>query len=141
MEVSLETLNAYAQSFVGDLPQKPGSGAYVVGLKGDLGAGKTTFVQHVAKILGVTETVTSPTFVIAQSYKTTHPVFRRLVHVDAYRLHDEEKDTVGFSEYVSDPHALLLVEWPEYVPGTFPETALVLNFATIDENTRTIVHA
>lgn len=140
MEISLEVLGEYAQEFVENLPKAVGTQAHVVGLKGNLGAGKTTFVQEAGKVLGVKEQITSPTFVIAQSYETTHSVFKRLVHMDAYRLSGEEKDTIGFSEYMNDPESLILVEWPENLPekANFPEGAAILEFETVDEDTRKI---
>jgi tRNA threonylcarbamoyladenosine biosynthesis protein TsaE len=60
--------------------------ALVVGLYGNLGAGKTSFTQAVARELGVIDIVNSPTFVIEKIYETKHPDFKRLVHIDAYRL-------------------------------------------------------
>ncbi len=143
MEVSLEKMGEFAAQFVAGLPTGVGEKAHVVGLSGDLGAGKTTFVQHAARELGVKEQVTSPTFVIAQAYQTTHPVFTRLVHMDAYRLEDEVKDTVGFAEFLQDPHTLMLVEWPEKLPREviFPADAPVLKFEVVDEQTRNISYA
>jgi tRNA threonylcarbamoyladenosine biosynthesis protein TsaE len=141
MEIALDQLEQFAKDFVNKLPEVVGGKAHVVGLKGNLGAGKTTFVQEVAGVLGVEKQVTSPTFVIAQSYETKHPVFKRLVHMDAYRLSEEVVDTIGFSEYMSDPHTLVLVEWPENLPkeAEFPKGAPILEFETVDEETRKIV--
>ena len=143
MDVSLENLDEYAEGFVAGLPQRLGTQAYVVGLQGELGAGKTTFVQAVAKALGVQESVTSPTFVIAQKYKTSHPVFSHLVHIDAYRLEDETKDTFGFQEYRKDPRNLMLVEWPTIVSYMIrlSDFDSVLTFETVDETTRALTYA
>lgn len=140
MDIALGKMNAYAEAFVSALPKEAGQRAHVVGLSGDLGAGKTTFVQRVGKALGVTEHVTSPTFVIAQRYATAHPVFTSLIHIDAYRLLDDAKDTIGFAGYLSDPHNLVLVEWPENLSKEtgFPADAPILRFETIDETTRRI---
>ncbi|MFQ5540728.1 MAG: tRNA (adenosine(37)-N6)-threonylcarbamoyltransferase complex ATPase subunit type 1 TsaE [Candidatus Paceibacteria bacterium] len=140
MKVTLDTLDAYASRFVDELPEAAGKQAHVVGLSGELGVGKTTFVQSVAQRLGVKEAVTSPTFVLSRRYDTAHPVFTRLVHVDAYRLHDETKDTFGFKECLADPHTLVLVEWPENLPpeAKFPAGAPMLSFENLDENTRRI---
>jgi tRNA threonylcarbamoyladenosine biosynthesis protein TsaE len=90
--------------------------ALVVGLSGHLGAGKTAFVKLVAKDLGVKEDVTSPTFVIMKIYATTHPKWRRLVHIDAYRLERrEELAALRLEDLIGDPHNLIIVEWPENV--------------------------
>jgi len=140
MELSLSEMQSYAADFVARLPKHAGTKAHAVGLKGDLGAGKTTFVQAVAKELGVQEHVTSPTFVLVQVYETKHPVFTRLVHMDAYRLSSETRDTIGFAEYFNDPRNLILIEWPEYLPrgAGFPTDASTLRFETIDATTRRI---
>jgi tRNA threonylcarbamoyladenosine biosynthesis protein TsaE len=97
--------------------------AFVVGLSGHLGAGKTSFTKLVAKELGIKETVTSPTFVIMKIYDIpadtkladgAAPSFKRLVHIDAYRLEKRaELAGIDFERIASDPHNLVIVEWPE----------------------------
>ena len=141
MNVSREQLDEFVADFIAKLPNITAEKAVVFGLEGDLGAGKTTFVQAVARALGVTEQITSPTFVIAQNYNTTHSVFKKLTHIDAYRLEDETKDTIGFGELVQEPGTLILVEWPQYVPGGLPEGARTIRLATVDETTRNITYA
>ncbi len=94
--------------------------ATLVGLSGHLGAGKTAFVKCVAKILGIKEDITSPTFVIMKIYELgeseQYPQWRRLVHIDAYRLESQEElEGIGFEKLLSDPHNLILMEWPENV--------------------------
>lgn len=98
--------------------------ATVVGLSGDLGAGKTTLVQALAQGLGVQETVVSPTFVIAKFYDTTHDTWKKLIHIDAYRIEDpKELEVLGWKDMLSDPNTLLIVEWPERIKDILPETA------------------
>src|SRR5689334_7666432 len=82
---SLEALQAEAASFVSSLTPKE-SGATLVTLTGELGAGKTSFTQGVARALGIEESVTSPTFVLEKVYELADHGFKRLVHIDAYRL-------------------------------------------------------
>lgn len=103
--------------------------ALVVGLSGHLGAGKTAFVKAVAKALGITGDVTSPTFVIMKIYgiesnggsdpiKITGGGFtwKRLIHIDAYRLEQpKELEALGFESLVADKNNLIMVEWPENV--------------------------
>ncbi|MBI3573681.1 tRNA (adenosine(37)-N6)-threonylcarbamoyltransferase complex ATPase subunit type 1 TsaE [Candidatus Kaiserbacteria bacterium] len=137
MEVSLEDLPDFAKDFIARLPKTPRERAYVVGLRGELGAGKTTFVQELAQVLGVTNPVTSPTFVIVQTYPITHPSFSRLIHVDAYRLTPEGKDTIGWKEYAADPENLILAEWPERLPAG-ARADMILEFLVAGENTRSI---
>jgi len=113
--------------------------ATVVALKGDLGSGKTTFVQMVANAYGVKEQVTSPTFVIEKIYKLEGRPFDRLIHIDAYRLESaHELEVLGWNEIVSDPKNLILIEWPERVPGALPEDGTTVAFTFIDEVTRDI---
>ena len=139
MDLTLDGLTHYAHEFVAALPQAAGDQAYVLGLRGDLGAGKTTFVQAVAHELGVKESVTSPTYVIVQSYATTHPIFKKLVHIDAYRLTRGEPDTIGLAAYVADPSSLVLIEWSENVSYMIDFSIPVISFETIDENTRRVL--
>ena len=102
--------------------------ATTVGLSGHLVAGKTAFVKAVAKMLGINETVTSPTFVIMKLYEIPLAVkaggasesgvwpWKRLVHIDAYRLgRPEEMEALDFEHLVADPRNLIMLEWPENV--------------------------
>ncbi|MFA5877441.1 MAG: tRNA (adenosine(37)-N6)-threonylcarbamoyltransferase complex ATPase subunit type 1 TsaE [Candidatus Paceibacterota bacterium] len=138
MKVALEELPAYARQFVESLPKELGTKAYAVGLLGELGAGKTAFVQEVAKLLGIARSVTSPTFVIAQTYTINHQPFERLVHIDAYRLDSGESDTIGWKDFLNDPKNLVLVEWVDRAPGGIPAGTHTLNFTVIGENVRNI---
>ncbi len=140
MDVSLEDIDSYAQQFVESVPKTKGKEASVVALEGDLGAGKTTFVQAVARAMEVKEHVTSPTFTIMQSYKTEHPVFSKLVHIDAYRLEGEIKDTIGFEDVQRNPSAIIFIEWPKNILQLLisPKDVRTLIFKTVDETTRNI---
>jgi tRNA threonylcarbamoyladenosine biosynthesis protein TsaE len=93
--------------------------AFVAGLSGHLGAGKTAFTKAVAAELGIPEVVTSPTFVLMKIYDISgsrETPFRRLVHIDAYRLEKpEELEALKWEQLVADPHNLIMVEWPENV--------------------------
>lgn len=83
-------------------------------LRGDLGAGKTTLVRGVARGLGVTAHVTSPTFTVAQTYAGEVPI----AHLDAYRLGDVDDEEAGL--YLSaGEDAVVLIEWPEALEGVF----------------------
>jgi tRNA threonylcarbamoyladenosine biosynthesis protein TsaE len=123
----------------GELDMNVSEGACVVGLSGDLGAGKTTFSKCVADTLGVTEVVSSPTFAIQKQYKTQHEMFEEFVHIDAYRIEDiKEVGTLRFVELFSKPKTLILIEWPEKIAEVLPKEAIILSFESIDENIRKI---
>lgn len=112
----------------------------IVALQGDLGAGKTVFAKGAAQVLGVHEVVTSPTFVIQKVYQlpATAP-WKRLVHIDAYRLEGEEElHSIGWDDVATDPGNLVIVEWPLQVGLGIPERALWVEFEQIDEHTRKV---
>ena len=116
-----------------------GSQAMVVALRGELGAGKTTFTQKVGEILGVAENMHSPTFVIMKIYNIDFRGFKNFIHIDAYRIEkDSELLHLGWEEIISEPENLVFIEWPENVPGLIPENAKRISFKHVDENTREI---
>ncbi|MEY3783688.1 MAG: hypothetical protein RLZZ230_10 [Candidatus Parcubacteria bacterium] len=111
----------------------------VLALKGDLGAGKTTFTQEFARVLGVTETVNSPTFTIIKQYELSHPQFDTLVHMDAYRLESQQEvGPLRLEELFSQPRTVVCVEWPEIIIDSIPETAVWLEFETVEDEARTV---
>lgn len=96
--------------------------ACVVGLSGNLGTGKTTFTQTVAKILGIKDKVISPTFVIMKRYGLKNKVFKNFFHLDAYRLKNEKELIVlNWQEIISNPENLVFVEWPELIKKGMPK--------------------
>lgn len=115
--------------------------ATVVTLAGDLGAGKTTLTQEIAKQLGVKENVISPTFVILKNYQlsvTDYP-WKKLVHIDAYRLEkDKELLNLGWQEILEDKDNLVIIEWPENVSGCIPEKVCKVKLTHQDKETRVI---
>lgn len=95
----------------------------ILTLAGDLGAGKTTLVQHLATVLGVEEVVNSPTFVLQKIYPTNHDRFTVLVHIDLYRLQTpEEVAVLQLEKWAADSRVLLCVEWPDRVTA-WPDMA------------------
>jgi len=108
----------------------------VIALHGDLGAGKTTFVQGLGFALGLKRPVTSPTFTLSTEYQT--PRFK-LAHMDLYRLTGpDDLLTIGYPEYL-ETGAVVAVEWPERAGDLIPPDALHVVFSlTDDPDTRTI---
>lgn len=136
--VDFDGLKALAQGFV-SAKSPSANGATVVGLKGDLGAGKTTFVKFVAETLGVKGIVTSPTFVIEKIYKLDNQEFNHLIHIDAYRLEGgQELKVLGWDEISSNSKNLIFIEWPERVDDILPKDISIIKFEFIDEKTREV---
>ena len=114
--------------------KKKHKGALVVGLSGDLGAGKTTFVQAIAKHLGVKNKVNSPTFVIIKKYSLKNKKHKFLFHLDAYRLKNEnELLHLGWEDIINNEEHLVFIEWPENVSGAMPSHARTVHILT-DKN-------
>jgi tRNA threonylcarbamoyladenosine biosynthesis protein TsaE len=111
-----------AKDFIVEFFKIKSKQAFVVGLYGDLGTGKTTFVRNIAKILNVKRKVNSPTFVIMKKYPIKLKNYRFLFHIDAYRLKNaKEIETLGWEDIVSDPENLIFIEWPEKVLKVMPK--------------------
>lgn len=117
------------------------TGARVIGLTGDLGAGKTALTKCIAELLGIEETVTSPTYVIMKKY-TVSPLTERkhwksMVHIDAYRLTSyKELEVLEFKKELHNPDQLIIIEWSELVKEALPADMLTIRCDFIDEMTR-----
>ena len=113
--------------------------ALVVGLYGDLGSGKTTFTQSIAKIFNIKEDVTSPTYVIEKIYEIENKNFKNLIHIDAYRL-DSAKELLAleWERILIDPRNIILIEWPERVAEVLPKNHAKIFFKFISEFEREI---
>lgn len=120
------------------LKKDAGESAVVLGLQGDLGGGKTTFLQGFARGLGVKEKILSPTFVIMKRFKNFY-------HIDCYRIKNE-KDILsalggpasGWENIISDPKNIVAIEWPERIKKILPKSTIVIKFDFIDKNKREI---
>jgi tRNA threonylcarbamoyladenosine biosynthesis protein TsaE len=104
-------------------------------LHGDLGAGKTTFVQGLAHGFGIVEPVTSPTFNIYTVHRSPH---RLLVHLDAYRLDTAgQADALLLEDFLVSPWCLA-IEWPERIPGYLPPDTLHLDLGVTPDERHTL---
>lgn len=112
----------------------------VLALHGDLGSGKTTFIQGLAQGLKITKKIISPTFIIMRSYEIPTPSPKdNFYHIDLYRVHTEaDVEELGLIELMNDPDNLLAIEWPEKIQKLLPEKRLDLYFSYIDEDKREI---
>jgi len=103
-------------------------------LTGDLGAGKTVLAKGIARGLGITEEITSPTFTLMEIYENVVPFF----HFDLYRIDDpRELDALYFEEYW-EGDGVSVVEWADRAAGRLPGTAVRVTMEYLDENTRRI---
>ncbi len=119
--------------------KKRADGATLVALSGELGAGKTAFTKAVALALGVAETITSPTFVLEKIYALPRGDFKRLIHIDAYRLHSgKELAPLGFDELMQDADNLVLLEWPEKVADALPAPSVRISFSVEHDDSRVL---
>jgi tRNA threonylcarbamoyladenosine biosynthesis protein TsaE len=112
------------------------TGGQIICLHGELGAGKTTFTKGLAEGLGITETITSPTFTLMNVYKvqSQKSKVQSLVHIDTYRLKDaNELLQIGAEDYIGEPNTLTLIEWPEKIKALL-QNKKVTNI-TIDHQT------
>lgn len=113
-----------------DLPVS-GRLATVIALQGDLGAGKTTFVQGFLRGLGISSRITSPTFVLMKRYKVKNKRLgiKDVFHMDWYRMRSEsELQALGYNELLRDPQNVILIEWPERIPAALPPNTIRISF-------------
>jgi tRNA threonylcarbamoyladenosine biosynthesis protein TsaE len=116
-------------------------GALVIGLEGDLGGGKTTFVQGLAKGLGIKDKITSPTFVILKKYdiKRRTQDIKCLYHLDCYRIGPKDLSDLDFKEIIKNPQNVIVIEWVERIKKNLPANAFWIKFKYLDKNKRELL--
>ena len=138
---SAQTKRFAAKLAAGVAKMKSRREAVVIALTGDLGSGKTTFVQGFARSLGITSRILSPTFLIFRKYrvpifKFKVPSFKFLYHVDAYRLkNSRELTALGFRDVMANPQNIIVVEWADRIKNLLPKSARWI-FLSHGENIR-----
>jgi len=114
-------------------------GALVLALEGEMGGGKTTFLQGFAKGLGVKEKILSPTFVILKRFKIKDLRFKFFYHIDCYRIEKpQEILDLGFQEIISNPKNIVAIEWSDRVRRIIPRDSLIIKFELANKNKRKI---
>ncbi len=109
----------------------------IIALKGDLGAGKTTFMQGVAKGLGIKKKILSPTFSLMKKFKINSNPKSFLYHFDCYRFESEKEVLdLGFEEIISNLNNIIFIEWPEKIKGVLPKNIINIIFKNLSENIR-----
>ena len=139
--MSIELFNTFSSGetqelagviLAGLIKKLPKGMALVLALQGDLGSGKTTFTQGLAKFLKIKGRVNSPTFVVMKR-------FGNFYHFDCYRLEKpEEILELGWGEVISNPKNIVVVEWPEKIKKFLPKQTVYLKFKFVNETQREI---
>jgi len=113
----------------------------IICLSGELGTGKTTFVQGLLKGLKVKGPYTSPTFLIMKKYesKVKSPKSKVIYHIDAYRVKEKDILNLGWEEIITQPDNLIVVEWAKRIKKIIPKNAKWINFSWEGEKKRKIV--
>lgn len=127
----LDTIDEAAKEFLQEIGDNK-----IIALYGSMGAGKTTFVTALCRVLGVEDVVNSPTFTIVNEYQTEEgePVF----HFDFYRIKSlREVEDLGFEEYVYSD-CLCLMEWPEMIEEMLPDETVKVSISEQEDGTRLI---
>ncbi len=128
---NLSEIDILANRFVENMNHRK-----VFAFYGEMGAGKTTFIKAVCKILGVTETITSPTFAIINEYKKSDS--EAIFHFDFYRIKNiEEAYDFGYEDYFYSGQ-LCFIEWPELVEPLLPENVVRVQITVQDNDQRLI---
>lgn len=111
----------------------------IITLEGDLGAGKTTFTQELAKHLGLSEQVTSPTFTIMKQYQIEEGEVDRLIHIDAYRIESEDEiEPLHLESVLSRPKTIICIEWPNKISSIIPTNSVKVSISIGDEEVRQV---
>lgn len=138
---SAEDTQKLGESFGDSLLKGSGSRgetAKVICLRGDLGSGKTTFVQGVARGLAITSRLLSPTFIIVRRYSIPKQM-GELYHLDLYRTENgKDAEVIGFSDMINNPTAIVIIEWPERLEGLLPGERTEIDFRVLPDGTHRI---
>jgi tRNA threonylcarbamoyladenosine biosynthesis protein TsaE len=117
----------------------PGKTALVLGLQGELGGGKTTFLQGVAKGLGIKEKILSPTFVMMKRFGIPKGNFQNFFHFDCYRIQgSKDLSALGVEKIIANPKNIIAIEWAEKIKDILPKKTIWLKFIFINDKKRKI---
>jgi len=127
----LKALKSVAKNLISQFPDQR-----IFAFYGQMGVGKTTFIQSVCKTLGSEDVVTSPTFALVNEYKTTEQ--KAIFHFDFYRINKiEEAFDLGYEDYLYSGN-YCFIEWPEMIESLLPENIVKVKIDVNEDGTRTI---
>jgi tRNA threonylcarbamoyladenosine biosynthesis protein TsaE len=129
-----------AHNLARELVKKYKGKTVIIALKGELGAGKTTFVQSFANALGVARNIKSPTFVLMKHYHLHDvPGYTTLYHLDCYRLQNpNDLAPLGVEDILKQSGNIVLIEWAERIAKILPKDCLVIEMEHLTEQERNI---
>jgi tRNA threonylcarbamoyladenosine biosynthesis protein TsaE len=129
LEYTLEDIDKHALEIVNRLPSEG-----EVYLEGEMGAGKTTLIKTILRILGVKDTISSPTFSLVNTYEL--PNHKPIFHADLYRVENEEElYDIGFDEYL-ESNSLIFIEWSERMTSLLNPKAMKITIEITSQNQR-----
>ncbi|MFC1678274.1 tRNA (adenosine(37)-N6)-threonylcarbamoyltransferase complex ATPase subunit type 1 TsaE [Patescibacteria group bacterium] len=129
-----QTIN-FARQFTKEL-----NGGEVIGLIGDLGAGKTVFTKGIALGLGIKKTITSPTFVLMKIYPVKNKTrIKNLFHIDTYRILDANDIMgIGIEDYLGQEDTVVVIEWADKIKKILPKNTKYITLENTNKNKRLI---
>lgn len=114
--------------------------AFIIALEGNLGSGKTTFIQGLAMGLKIKENVLSPTFLILKQFPILFKKYKNFYHIDAYRLKNpKELLELGFDDLLNNSENIIVIEWADKIKKILPKDILKIRFKNLGENKRKII--
>jgi tRNA threonylcarbamoyladenosine biosynthesis protein TsaE len=142
MEYAIKNVNELGELVKIILKQIIGRNIHIIALRGELGAGKTTFSQYLLAVLGAEGPYTSPTFVIMKEYDLlvaddqTELPFEKVYHFDCYRVGERDILELGWEEIIANPKNLVLIEWPERISAILPLERMEIDMEVLSPQER-----
>jgi len=143
LRIQEKDINKVTKEILKKVLKNKSAEATILALSGNLGTGKTTLTKDIAKEMGIKGSISSPTFVIMKIYNVPSSSnyftnFKRIIHIDAYRLEENEKlENIGWSEFIKDKDNLIIIEWPENIKNHLVTKVNYVLLEHVDNKTRT----
>lgn len=116
------------------------NGGEIIGLNGELGAGKTIFTKGIAEGLDIKNNVNSPTFVLMKVYDAENKNIKKLVHIDAYRIkHPKDLEAIGALDYINRKDTVTIIEWIENIKEIISKETIDIELKHLGENKREVI--